>query len=43
MSIGVSNFNRDLLDDLLTMANVKPHLIQNFADLGKLVNCHFTM
>ena len=34
MSIGVSNFNVDLLNELLSVAVVKPHLIQNWSEPG---------
>jgi diketogulonate reductase-like aldo/keto reductase len=34
MSIGVSNFNVDLLKELLSIAVVKPHLIQNWSEPG---------
>ena len=34
MSIGVSNFNVDLLSELLSIAVVKPHLIQNWSEPG---------
>jgi diketogulonate reductase-like aldo/keto reductase len=33
-SIGVSNFDVVHLDELLTFANVKPHVVQNFAAIG---------
>jgi methylglyoxal/glyoxal reductase len=36
MSIGVSNFDVDLLNELLAMAVVKPHVIQNFAEPGRV-------
>lgn len=35
MSIGVSNFNVDLLKELLSIAVVKPHLIQNWSEPGR--------
>lgn len=33
-SIGVSNFDVNLLDQLLEMAVVKPHIVQNYAAIG---------
>ena len=36
MSIGVSNFDVDLLEDLLDMAIVKPHVVQNYAEPGNV-------
>ena len=36
MSIGVSNFDVNLLNELLDFATIKPHVIQNFAEIGKL-------
>jgi aldehyde reductase len=33
-SIGVSNFNIDQLEELLTFASVKPHLVQNYGSIG---------
>ena len=35
-SIGVSNFNVHLLDELYEMAVVKPHVVQNFAQPGEV-------
>jgi diketogulonate reductase-like aldo/keto reductase len=35
-SIGVSNFNGDLLKELLEYAIIKPHIIQNFAEPGRM-------
>lgn len=36
MSIGVSNFDADLLDELIRFATVRPHVIQNHAEPGQL-------
>ncbi len=36
MSIGVSNFNVALLDEMLEFGAILPHVVQNFADLGNL-------
>jgi diketogulonate reductase-like aldo/keto reductase len=36
MSIGVSNFNKELLDELLNKCNVLPHIIQNWSELNNL-------
>jgi len=33
-SIGVSNFNVEQLNELLSFAAVKPHIVQNYASLG---------
>lgn len=35
-SIGVSNFNRYLLEELETFADVLPHIVQNFAEPGSM-------
>jgi 2,5-diketo-D-gluconate reductase A len=35
-SIGVSNFDVKLLDQIQTFADVLPHVVQNFAEPGKL-------
>ena len=35
-SIGVSNFNAVLLDEVNAMAVVRPHVVQNWAEVGKL-------
>lgn len=34
-SIGVSNFNVELLEELADMASVMPHLVQNHGELGR--------
>lgn len=34
MSIGVSNFDRGLLEELHSLATVDPHLVQNHAEMG---------
>lgn len=36
MSIGVSNFDVNLLEELLDFAAVKPHAVQNFATPGSI-------
>ena len=36
MSIGISNFNIELLNELEDFAVVLPHIVQNFAEVGKL-------
>lgn len=38
MSIGVSNFDLPLLEELLQFATVIPHVVQNFAEPGNLDN-----
>jgi diketogulonate reductase-like aldo/keto reductase len=38
MSIGVSNFDLALLEELLEFASVKPHVVQNFAEPGSVDN-----
>lgn len=35
MSIGVSNFDVNLLDELVSIASVRPHVVQNWAEPGK--------
>jgi methylglyoxal/glyoxal reductase len=35
-TIGVSNFNRDLLTELEQIATVLPHIVQNFADPSQM-------
>ena len=36
MSIGVSNFDVNLLNELLDFAAVRPHVVQNFAEPGQI-------
>lgn len=36
MSIGVSNFDVKLLNELLDFATVRPHVVQNFAEPGSV-------
>lgn len=36
MTIGVSNFNKELLDEMLHTCNVLPHIIQNWSELNNL-------
>ena len=36
MSIGISNFNINLLNELADFAVVKPHVVQNFAEPGNV-------
>ena len=36
MSIGVSNFNVNLLEELEEFSAVQPHIVQNFADMENL-------
>jgi len=35
MAIGVSNFDVNLLDELVSIASVRPHVVQNWAEPGK--------
>lgn len=42
-SIGVSNFNVEQLDELLSFAAVKPHIVQNFGDLGEDETKHISL
>lgn len=35
MSIGISNFDTDLLDDIHRVADCLPHLVQNYASVGE--------
>ena len=35
MSIGVSNFDVELLTELTAISTIDPHLIQNHAELGE--------
>jgi diketogulonate reductase-like aldo/keto reductase len=37
-SIGVSNFNYELLEEIGELATVRPHLVQNHAEPGQLDN-----
>lgn len=36
MSIGVSNFDVTLLNELLDFASIRPHVVQNFAEPGNV-------
>lgn len=36
MSIGVSNFDVNLLNELLDFAAIRPHVVQNFAEPGSI-------
>ena len=36
LSIGVSNFGRELLQEIWEFASVRPHIVQNFADPSNL-------
>ena len=36
MSIGVSNFNETLLNEVTAFASIRPHVVQNWAEIGRV-------